>query len=247
MNGSSSPPVLYLGDDDDDDDNGQNQYFERNMSLPKASSSTDMNSPRKKRKLTNANVRVNQSIVNWSKRQRNDHYQQRLSQNFIEPDLDSEPILLDPNEYIIEEPDTQLYSSFDWTIEPQPPRPPRPPPPPPPPLIQTKLSSNPIHTISRVATVTNSNVNNVMKRPVDKPDPILVTNLNDKLIQQKRKSIPVPPPPPPPRPSIAPLPLPLPKPTSSIARPNAQRGRPAKNSRIPNIQSVRLRLFLHNP
>jgi len=231
MNGSSSPPVLYLGDDDDDDDNEQNQYFETNMSVAKASSSTDMNSPRKKRKLTNANVRVNQSIVNWSKRQRNDHYQQRLSQNFIEPDLDSEPILLDPNEYIIEEPDTQLYRSFDWTIESRPP--------PPLPLIQTKLSSNPIQTISRVSTVTTSNVNNVVKRPVDKPDLISVTNFNDKFIQQKRKPITVPPP----RHSTALLPLPLPKPTSSIVRPNVLRGRPVKNSRIPNTQSVRSQFF----
>jgi hypothetical protein len=232
MNASSSPPVLYLGDDDDDDDdNEQNQYFETNMSLNRASSSTDKNLSSQKRKLTNANVRVNPSIVNWSKRQRNDHYQQQLSQNFIDSDLDSEPILLDPDEYIIEEPDSQAYRSFDWTIQPRPPSPP--PPPPPPPLIPTKISSNSVQTISRVSTVTPSNVNNIVKRSADKPDPI--TNSNDKFIQQQRKSIPVPLP----RPSLALLSLPLPKPPPSVVRPNTQRGRPVKNSRISNIQSVR--------
>jgi len=230
MNASPSPPVLYLGDDDDDDNNEQNQYFETNMSLNRASSSTDKNLSSQKRKLTNANVRVNPSIVNWSKRQRNDHYQQQLSQNFIDSDLDSEPILLDPDEYIIEEPDSQAYRSFDWTIQPRPPSPP-----PPPPLIPTKISSNSVQTISRVSTVTTSNVNNIVKRSADKPDPISVTNSNDKFIQQQRKSIPVPLP----RPSLALLSLPLPKPPPSVARPNTQRGRPVKNSRIPNIQSVR--------
>lgn len=217
---SSSPPILYLVEDDDDDE--QNNYFETNTSIPQASSSNQMNLPRKKRKLSNANVRVNPSVINWSKRQRNGHYQERLSQNIIESDLDSEPILLDPNEYIIEEPDAQSYRSFDWTIQPRPSAPV----PQPPPLIPTRISSNSIPTASRVAT---SNVNNVLKRPIDKPD------TNDKFIQQQRKSISIPPA----RPSLALLSLPLPKPTSSLPRPNTQRGRPVKNSRIPTTQSVK--------
>jgi len=234
MHSSSSPPVLYLeDDDDDDDDNEQNHYFETNMSLPKASSSNDMNLSRKKRKLTNTNVRVNPSIVNWSKRQRNDHYQQRLSQNFIDSDLDSEPILLDPNEYIIEEPDSQAYRSFDWTIQSRPPTPPRS-------LIATKISSNPIQTISRISNVTTSNGSHVVKRSIDRTDPIPTPNSNEKFSQQQRKSISIPPS----RPSLALLSLPLPKPTSSIIRPNVQRGRPVKNSRIPNTQSVTLYFFI---
>jgi hypothetical protein len=223
MDSSSSPPVLYLGDDDDDNNNNgneQNHYFETSMSLSQASSSsTDMNLPRKKRKLSNANVRVNTSIVNWSKRQRNDHYQQRLSQNSINSDVDSELILLDPNEYVIEKPDSHSYRSFDWTIQSEPT------------LTPTKLTSNPIPKVPRVSMTTPSNV---VKRPIEKSNAISVTNSNDKFIQQQRKSVTMPSSP------LVPLPLPLPKSTSTFARPNnVQRGRPVKNSRVLNTQPVR--------
>jgi hypothetical protein len=230
MVSSFSPPVLYLSDDDDDNEIEQH--------IPHAgsfASVTNDHLPRKKRKFTDTNVRINPSIVNWSKRQRNDHYQQRVSQNFIDSDLDSEPMLLDPNEYIIEEPDSQLYRSFDWTIQSRPS-----------PSISTKISSNPIQTISRGSNATTSNVNNTLKRPIDKPDAISVTNAKEKFIQQQKKAIAMPPA----RPSLALLSLPLPKPTSSLMRSNAQRGRPVKNSRIPTTESVRLSFVfntLHSP
>jgi hypothetical protein len=209
MDRSSSPPILYLGDDDDDE---QNHYFQTHMSLSQASSS-EMHLPQKKRKLSNANVCVNTSIVNWSKRQRNDHYQQRLSQN---SDLDSELILLDPNEYVIEEPDSQSYRSFDWTIQSQPP------------ITPTKFTSNPIQKVPRVPIATPSNAT---KRPIEKPHAISVSNLHDKFIPQQKKSVTIP--------SAPFLPLPLPKPTSTFVRPNVQRGRPIKNSRVPHTQPVR--------
>jgi hypothetical protein len=226
MDSSSSPPVLYLGDDDDDDNN-----------IFKASSSNDMQLPRKKRKLTNANVRINPSIANWSKRQKNDHYQQQSSQNFIDSDPDPEPILLDPDEYIIEEPDPHSFRSFDWTIEA---RPPSPPPPPPPPLFAKRIPSNPIQTPSRVSTAPTLNVNNVAKRLVDKPDGMSVTHPNNKRIQPQRKPIAVPAP----RPSTALLTQPLLKPASSFVRTNTPRGRPLKNSRTPYLQSVRSCFFI---
>jgi hypothetical protein len=223
MHSSSSPPVLYLGDDDDDEIE-QNQYFETNRSLVTASSSNDMNISRKKRKLTNENVRINPSIATWSKRQRNDHYQQQISQNFIDNDPDPEPILLDPDEYIIEEPDPQSFRSFDWTIQPTLP-----------PIIPTKIPSSPMKTLSRVSTIPTSNVNNITKRSLDNPKAIPVPIPNDKFIQQQKRTTPIQPP----RPSLAHMPLPLPKPASSIVRQNTQRGRPLKNSRIPHTQSVR--------
>ncbi|CAF4282687.1 unnamed protein product [Rotaria sp. Silwood2] len=226
MDSSSSPPVLYLGDDDDDDydDNNynrQNSYADTNISLTKTSSSNDMNTSRKKRKITNTNVRINPSIVNWSKRQRNDHYQQQTSRNFIDSDPDPEPILLDPDEYIIEEPDPPAFCSFDWSIQP-----------PPPPLLSTKISSNhPIQTVSRSSTVSTSNKNNIVQRSIDKSDS---TNSNNQFIQQQRKPIAIPVQ----QPSLALSSLPLPKPTTSFFRPNVQRGRPVKNSRISYTKST---------
>ncbi|CAF0942458.1 unnamed protein product [Rotaria sp. Silwood1] len=226
MDSSSSPPVLYLGDDDDDDDDNnyhrQNSYVETNMSLMKTSSSNDMNISRKKRKVTNTNVRINPSIVNWSKRQRNDHNQQQTSRNFIDSDLDPEPILLDPDEYIIEEPDPPAFCSFDWTIQP-----------PPPPLLPTKISSNhPIQTISRSSTKSTSNMNNIVQRSNDRVDD---TNSNHQFIQQPRKPITIPVQQPS---STALASLPFSKPTTSFFRPNVQRGRPVKNSRISYTQST---------
>ena len=223
MNSPSSPPVLYV-EDDDDDDNEQNQHFGTNTSFPTALSSNDMNSSRNKRKLTHGNVRINPSVVNWSKRQRNDHYQQATTQHLIDNDTDLEPILLDPDEYIIEEPDTQSFCSFDWTIQPTPP-----------PIIPTRIPSSPMQTTSRVSTKPTSNGNNSTKRSLDNPKVIPVSTPNNKSFQQQSKPAAIPAS----RPSLAPLSLPLPKPTSSLVRPNVQRGRPLKNSRIPHTQSVR--------
>ncbi|UJR31027.1 hypothetical protein I4U23_018536 [Adineta vaga] len=226
---SSSPPVLYLDDDDDDDDDDDGVDH-----IYRASSSNDMRLPRKKRKLTNTNVQINPSVVNWSKRQRNDHFHRQPSQNMIDAEFDPEPVLLDPEEYIIEEPDTHSFCSFDWTIQTRPPLPP-PPPPPPPPLLSTRIRSSPIQTTAHVSSVPPLNVNYATKRYVDKPDRIPNINSHERIIQQPRKPSIVPASastPPTPRPSLSVLTLPLPKPTSSIARPNTRRGRPLKNSRV---------------
>ncbi|CAF3953011.1 unnamed protein product [Adineta steineri] len=221
MDSPSSPPVLYLGDDDDDDN------------ISRASSSNDRRLPRKKRKLTNTNVHINSSVVNWSKRQRNDYYQQQSSQHCS--DSDSEPILIDPDEYIIEEPDTHSFRSFDWTIQNQPPKSPTPPPPP---VLSTKISSNPIQRSSpRVPNTPLTNVNHVGKRPIEKSHTTSVQNSNDKNIQQSRKPISMPAP----RPSLAVLTLPIskpPPPPLSPIRSSTRRGRPVKNSRIPYAQST---------
>ncbi|CAF3603152.1 unnamed protein product [Adineta steineri] len=220
MDSPSSPPVLYLGDDDDDDN------------ISRASSSNDRRLPRKKRKLTNTNVHINTSVANWSKRQRNDYYQQQSTQHCS--DSDSEPILIDPDEYIIEEPDTHSFRSFDWTIQNQPPKSPTPPPP----VLSTKISSNPIRRLSpRVPNTPLTNVNHVGKRQIEKSHTTSVQNSNDKNIQQSRKPISMPAP----RPSLAVLTLPIskpPPPPLSPIRSSTRRGRPVKNSRIPYAQST---------
>jgi hypothetical protein len=225
MDSPSSPIVLYLGDDNDD--NEQNQPFDSNVLLPRVSTSNDMNTSRNKRKLTNTNVCVNPSIANWSKRHRNDHNQQPSSYNFIDPDPDPEPILLDPDEYVIEELDPQSFRAFDWTIEPKPSQLPSS-------LLSTKKPSNPIPPISKAAIIPTYNA---AKRPVDKPATIsAIPNMNqkDNFIQHQGKAVNIPAP----RPSLALLTMHLPKPTASINRQTSQRGRPVKNSRVPYTQTV---------
>ncbi|CAF1667278.1 unnamed protein product [Rotaria magnacalcarata] len=248
MDSPSSPLVLYLGDDDDDNDNNynyhrQNSYVETNMSLSKVSSSSNMNNRRKKRKLTNTDVRVDPSVANWSKRQRNDHcQQQQSSRNFIDADSDPEPILLDPDEYIIEEPDPPQFCSFDWTIEQQPqPKP------------QTPIQSRrrplppllPSHSIqaTRISTTANSTMNNSVQRSFAKPDSVPITNSANHFVQPPRKTIATPIT----KPSQTFSSLSLPKPATSFCRPNVQRGRPVKNSRISYTNSTSPSLPIRRP
>lgn len=229
MDPSSSPIVLYLGDDDDDEtgyNNEQNSYFGTNQMIPKISSSIEINSAHKKRRLPDHHVHVNPTSMDTrSKRQRNDHYQQRLIHPRTDVDLDSELILLDPNDYIIEEPDTQPFRSFDWTIQAQPPSSP---------LIPTRIPPNPPTAVTRTS-IANGN-NNVVKHPLDKGNSVVRTNSRERFGQQqqtKTTTMPAP------RPSLALLSLSSSKPTSPCVRATTQRGRPTKSSRVPTTQSVR--------
>jgi len=97
MNRSLSPPILIIDDDDDDGDH----IYERR---PISSSFSEMTLPCKKRQLSNTNYSMNSSVVNHSKRQR----------TFV----DSDAILLDPNDYVVETPESNAFRSFDWTIQP---------------------------------------------------------------------------------------------------------------------------------
>ena len=223
MNSSLSPPILYL---EDDDEVGQHQSTETSIPFRRDPPSTDMNIGRKKRKLSNARVRINPTVVNWPKRHRNSHYQEQSSQNCILPDCDPEPIILDPDEYIIEDPDSHAFRSFDWTIQPQSTT-----------SLTTKIPSNSIQAIPRISNTSTSNINNVTQCHINKPDRISATNSNNRSIQHQREL----------RvasgrqPSSILLPLPVPRLTSSTARPNVLRGRPVKDSRASYTQSVGLK------
>lgn len=230
MDPSSSPPVLYLGDDDDDEDdrnNEQHSFFGTHQLIPRISSSIEINSAHKKRRLPEHDFRISPPPMDHrSKRQRHDHYQQRFLPNTTTTDveLDSELILLDPNDYIIEEPDTQPFRSFDWTIQSEPP---------PSPVLPPRIPSNHVTTVSRTLP---TNGHNTAKRPMDKGDVIIRMNSNERFVQQppiKSTTMSVP------RPSLALLSVSSSKPTSPCMRVTSQRGRPAKSSRAPTIQSVR--------
>lgn len=242
MDSPSSPIILYLGDDNDDyEDSGNNgnpnrqySHVETSLFSTKVSSSTDMNNQYKKRKLTTTtNVRVNPSVVNWSKRQRNNQYQQQSPRDFVASSPDSDPIILDPNDYIIEEPDPPQYCSFDWTLQLQPKSTPT--------MSRTPSSSQSNPTSPRISTIPNSPVRKIVPRSIDRPDNILTKNPISRSIQQQRQPIAVPVP----QSSQSNVPLHLPKPTASLSRQNIQqRGRPVKNSRIPYTHSVRSVIYL---
>lgn len=225
MNSASSPPVLFLGDDDNDDSNGGGN--DRYASRAPSSSTTlnHMQLPRKKRKLTDVNVQMEPSIVTWPKRQRPDRYH-------LHSEVDLEPILLDPEEYIIEEPDTQSFCSFDWTIQTRPPAPP-------PPLVAPRpvsfLPTRIPHSDRQTSAVTPSSVSYSSKRPFHKTAHPQATNTHDKFIPQPRNPTAVTPP----RRSSTTMALPMPKPTASLFKPNVRRGRPTKASRMLYTQSVR--------
>jgi len=221
-----SPPVLYLTDDDDDNETEQNISYGSSLS-----SINNNNLPRKKRKLTNTNVRVNPSVVNWSKRQRNDHYQpQQITHNSIQ--YEPEPMVIDISEYNFGNQQSHSFHAFDWTTEQQTSPTPR-------------IYSNPIQTTSRVSIVPRPNVMNVVKHHLDQQDTIPLmplTHQNDIYVQHAQRksrniSISATSPPPPP------LPLPLPTPTSSFIRPQTQRIQSGKTIRIPYTHSVSLNFF----
>ncbi len=228
MGSSSSPPVLYLSDDDDDNDVEQHMPYGHSLS-----GMMNDNLPRKKRKLTNANVRINPSIVNWSKRQRNDHYHRshQIPQNLT--NHEREVIVLNSNEYNLEEQESHSFHAFDWSSDAR---------------TSTRIHQHPIQTLPRVSIIPRplplpppSNVVNVVKHHLNYSDsvPLMpMSRQNDRYMQQsQRKLINVPKCTTPPQ---QPLPLPLPTQTSSIIRPTAQRVQPGKNLRNPFSHSVSL-------
>ncbi len=226
MVSSFSPPLLDLTDDDDDDHEiEQNIHYGSSLTPI-----TNENLPRKKRKLTNTNVCINPSIINWSKRQRNDHYQyQPITHNSIHHQPGT--IDINPDDYSFGDQQSHSFHAFDWTTDLR--APPR-------------IYSNPIQTASRVSMVPPlpPNAMNVVKHHLDQSDTVPLISLppqNDRYMQhsqRKSSNIPIP--------TIPPqaLPLPLPTPTSSLIRPHAQRLPPGKNIRIPYIHTVSLNFLL---
>jgi hypothetical protein len=221
MVSSFSPPVLYLSDDDDDNEIEQN--------IPHAgsfASVTNDHLPRKKRKFTDTNVRINPSIVNWSKRQRNDHYQHQQPIYNSHHHHQSETNVHYPDEYNFADQESHSFHAFDWSSEPR---------------TATRIYSNPIQTTSRVSTVPPPTVMNVVKHHLDQSDAIPLMPLSRhseryfQHAQRKSTHIPI---------SVTPpLPLPLPTPTSSFVRPHAQHIQPGKNIRIPYTHSVSFNFF----
>ncbi|CAF3778570.1 unnamed protein product [Adineta steineri] len=210
MASSYSPPLLYLTDDDDED--------ETEHHIPHSNSFTSAfsdNFPHKKRKSTNANVRINPTIANWSKRQRHDNYNpMQTSQSFENYEHDRETTI-NHNDYMYRQPESHSFLAFDWSAEAQTP---------------SRIYPNPNPLNPRLSSFAPpSNMINVAKRHLDQIDTsslIPSMHQNDSYIQQpQRKLINIPmssnsPPP---------LTLPLPSPTSSIIRPMAQRVPPRKN------------------
>lgn len=219
-----SPPVLYLSDDSDDEDNNNNNTNDQNIRYNSLLTRINNDSlPRKKRKLTDTNVRINPSIVNWSKRQRNDPAYQHYSIHH-EP----EPFSINPNEYNHHNQQSHSFQAFDWSTEPR---------------GDPRMYSNPIQTSSsssRLPIIPSSNVMNVVKQHLDQSDTISLPHQYDRYIQQsQRKSMHIPvstavPPP---------LSLPLPTPTSSFIRPLAQRIQSGTNNRIAYTHSVSINYF----
>jgi hypothetical protein len=218
-----SPPVLYLTDDDDDNESEPNMPY-----VSSYSSVVNDNLPGRKRRLPNTNVRTNPSAVNWSKRQRNDHYSQQQQQQ--QPIYNSihhtpERMVFNSDAYDFPDPKSHSFHAFDWTSEPR---------------IPPRTYSNPIQTTSRMAIVPAPTVMNVVKHHLDQSDTVPINPLshsNGRYVQHSAKkpaniSIPGTPP----SPSL--LPLPLPTPTSSLVRPQAQRIYSEKNVRIPYPHSV---------
>jgi hypothetical protein len=123
-------------DDDDDDDDDDDHHISRHhqsrklyqkrreccettRTLLQTSTSQPLNNrTENKRKLTSQQAHVNPSIVHQSKRYRNEQYKRSsMTHHPIELGSEAEPILVDPDDYIIEMPDSNSFRAFDWTIE----------------------------------------------------------------------------------------------------------------------------------
>lgn len=121
MDFRSSPSVFYIDDDHDDD---RQEYFDgsRNFSHQMSTSYEMISRAEKKRKLTNQH-QPNTMLVpqgQGPKRPRNHPFDQgRLERSHsIQSGTESEPILLDPEEYVIEQPETpHSFHAFDWTLD----------------------------------------------------------------------------------------------------------------------------------
>ena len=214
-----SPPVLYL---EDDDDHEQMQYPELSRSfIPSVTSTEAMHRSQKKRKFANSNTAPNPSAIYWPKRNRVDPFDQRLTAYPREPGSEPETIILDPDEYVIEEPDTHSFRAFDWTTEPRRTTAPIRPKPIFPGTTIVDAPTSTSHLVQYAAERTERLFRASMNTPTDK----------NHFQQRKMTAAPMGQPPPPP----TPLSLPLPTPASLLVRPPAKRGRPLKSSRISHV------------
>lgn len=213
-----SPPVLYL-EDDNDHEQGQYPGMSRSF-IPCVTSTEVVHRVQKKRKLTNPNLMTNPSTVQWPKRNRIDPFDQRLAAYSHEPGSEPEPIILDPDDYVIEEPDTHSFRAFDWTIEPR--------------RISIPVRPKPIFPGTTIVDAPMSLANTV-HHATDRAErvfrsPMNNTTGNGRLPQRKLFNGPATQPP------ASPLPLPLPTPTTLLVRPATKRGRPLKASRIARVR-----------
>lgn len=218
MVSSFSPPIVCLTDDDDDNPT--------ELSMPYTSSYASVANdslPRKKRRLPETDTGISSTIINWSKRQRNDHYSHEPSPyNSI---FDKPQTRRYNNDlYHYGEPETHSFHAFDWTTDSQ---------------TSTKTYSNPIQTAPRIQIVpAPPTVMNIVKHHLDHSDaiPILpLSHQDDRYAQHSHKqSVNFPSS----RSESIPISLPLPTPTSSIVRPQAQRHPSAKASRTSFSHTV---------
>lgn len=213
MVSSFSPPIVYLTDDEDDNPVEFNAPYTSSY----ASVAND-SLPRKKRRLPETDTGISSTIINWSKRQRNDHYSREreplhYNSAFEKPDS----IRFNYDRYHYPEPETHSFHAFDWTTDSQ---------------TSTKTYSNSIQTTPRISIASApSTVMNVVKHHLDHSDtlPILpLSHQDDRYAQHSHaQSVNFPSS----RSPSVPISLPLPTPTSSIVRPQAQRPPLAKLTR----------------
>jgi len=239
MDFRSSPSVFYIDEDRDDD---HRQYFDgsRNFSHQMSTSYEMISRAEKKRKLTNQH-QPNPMLVphgqQGPKRPRNHPFDQgRLERSHsIQSGTEFEPILLDPEEYIIEQPETShSFHAFDWTIDqrrapttinPVHPRKAAPAPLLPPPVLPMQnLNMIDLRTTPNLSR--NSIDRNELRR---RSSPMEQPLSQQQQQQQQRRLLPIPAGLPP----TAAMPLPLPKPTATLPRTPAKRGRPSKIGRTP--------------
>ena len=226
MLSSFSPPILCLTDDEDDNTT--------ELTVPYTNSYASVANdslPRKKRRLPETDTRISSSIINWSKRQRNDHYARESTHyNSILDKPDT--IRFNSDAYHYTEPESHSFHAFDWTSETQ---------------LAPKNYSNSIPMTPRISLIPPpTTVMNVVKHHLDHSDPLPIISLphqDDRYVQQHShtQSMNFPPS----RSPSIPISLPLPSPTSSLIRPLAQRQHSTKPPRLPSYShAVSSKYFL---
>lgn len=249
MNFPSSPSV-FLIDDDHEDDHRQYFHGSRNFSHQPSTSYEMISRAEKKRKLTNQHQPSPMLIPHGQgpKRARNHPFDQGQMErsHSIQSGTEFEPILLDPEEYVIEEPETHSFHAFDWTLDQRraatamhsvPPRKAPLVPLLPPPPIQN-LNTIDLRTTANLSR--NSIERNEIRRQSSPIEQTLSQQAQAQQQQQQRRILLIPAGLPP-TPTI---PLPLPKPTATLSRQPPKRGRPAKIGRTHRSLDVSQNKFL---
>ena len=211
MESPYSPPIVCLTDDDDDNE------FETHVSTFNSEPFIyERNHLHRKRRLSDANVRVDSSIVSWSKRTRYDPYHQ-VNLPYNVTNYESGSGTLHSNDYLYSGPESHSFSTFDWSSEMH--------------STVSRSYSNFIHTPSRPSYGSpppSTSVHMTKKHILDHSDPTLlipVIHQQDAYVHpfpRKLKSTPLS--------SRSPPPLPLPLPTPTIIRPTPQRIQPGKTT-----------------